>query len=160
LPEVTLLRGQHKAHALFARVSGEAVPAPPYPSRVPVPDTGWTLAVRAGVFSHGQRDIGAGHFMRHLPSGVTGRIADLGCGNGVIGLIAAQRNPRAEVVFCDESWQALESARENAARYAASPVGFHLGNGLEGVPGKFDLILLNPPFHRGHAVDDSVARML
>lgn len=160
LPELDLLRGRHKAHGLRAVVTGEAVPEPPYPSRVAVPGTDWTLSVHAGVFSQAQLDIGARAFMPHIPAGRTGRIVDLGCGNGVIGLLAAQRNPDAEIIFCDESWQALQSARENASRYASSPVAFHLGNGLDGLQGEFDLILLNPPFHRGHAIDDGVAKVL
>lgn len=160
LPELQLLRGRYKAHGLQAAVTGEAVPAPPYPSRVEVPEMGWTLLAHAGVFAQSQLDIGARRFMQHVPAGRTGRIVDLGCGNGVIGLLAAQRNPAAEVIFCDESWQAIQSARENAARYARSAVAFHLGNGLDGLAGEFDLVLLNPPFHRGHAVDDGVAKVL
>lgn len=160
LPEPQLLRGRYKAHGLRAQVTGAPVPAPPYPSHVAVPDTAWTLTVHAGVFAQSQLDIGARAFMAHIPTGRTGRIADLGCGNGVIGLLAAQRNPEAEIVFCDESWQALQSARENATRYLRSPVSFHLGNGLDGLAGEFDLVLLNPPFHRGHAIDDGAARVL
>jgi 23S rRNA (guanine1835-N2)-methyltransferase len=161
LGDIDLLRGQYKAHGLTGRITGAAVPAPPYPGSVAVPGFDWELTVRAGVFAQDQLDVGARFFMQHVPSGVSGRIADLGCGNGVIGLVAAARNPAAQVVFCDESWQALESARENAARYAGSAdTAFHLGNGLAGCDGQFDLVLLNPPFHRGHAVDDSMARML
>ena len=161
LGDIDLLRGQYKAHGLTGFITGAAVPALAYPGCVAVPQFEWTLTARAGVFAQGQLDIGARFFMQHIPAGLNGRIADLGCGNGVIGLVAAARNPAAQVVFCDESWQALESARENAARYAATAdVAFHLGNGLAGCEGRFDLVLLNPPFHRGHAVDDSVARML
>ena len=71
-------------------------------------------------------------------------------------------NPAARVTFCDVSFLAVESARANVADHDRQPERhhFHLGNGLEGIDKQFDLILLNPPFHRGHAVDDRVARGL
>ena len=164
LGPLTLLRGRHKAHGLRAEVPAHPVPGAPYPTRVAVPEQEWSLTVHAGVFAQQQLDIGARLFMASVPRGVAGPIADLGCGNGVIGMIAAQRNPGVPVTFCDESWLAVESARENMQRYLPEETAhFHLGNGLSGLadgPERFALILLNPPFHRGHAVDDRVARML
>ena len=41
------------------------------------------------------------------------RIVDLGCGNGVLGLIAAAMNPAAKLLFCDETYMAIASAEEN-----------------------------------------------
>ena len=38
------------------------------------------------------------------------RIVDLGCGNGVVGTAVALANPEAEVLFIDESYQAVASA--------------------------------------------------
>ena len=79
----------------------------------------------------------------------------------MIGMMALRQNPSARLWCCDESALALASARDNITRtFPDRQVQFHLGNGLDGLDQKFDLILLNPPFHRGHAVDDSVARML
>ncbi len=91
-----------------------------------------------------------------------GAVADVGCGNGVLGLSLAADNPAARVTFCDVSSLAVQSARANVADHDRQPErhDFHLGNGLEGVDKHFELILLNPPFHRGHAVDDRVARGL
>lgn len=161
LGPVSLLRGRHKAHGLAAAVPDRPVPAAPYPTRIKVPEQGWSLTVHAGVFAQQQLDVGARLFMASVPQDVPGPIADLGCGNGVIGMTAAHRNPGQPVTFCDESWLALESARENMqVNLPQATAHFHLGNGLGGLSGRFALILLNPPFHRGHAVDDTVARML
>ncbi|MCH8542822.1 MAG: class I SAM-dependent methyltransferase [Alcanivorax sp.] len=161
LGPVNLLRGAHKAHGLQAEVPAGGVPAAPYPTRVAVPEQGWSLTVHAGVFAQQQLDIGARLFMASVPKNVTGPMADLGCGNGVIGMMAARRNPGLPVTFCDESWLALQSARENMqACLPDETAHFHLGNGLAGLTERFALILLNPPFHRGHAVDDTVAKML
>ncbi len=152
--------GRHKARIFRARVPASPVPAPA-PAWLDLPDQGWRLRVDAGVFSRQQLDIGARLFLQHIPEGIDGDICDLGCGNGVVGMMSLKRNPGARLWSCDESALALASARDNIGRiFPDREVRFHLGNGLDGLDQQFDLILLNPPFHRGHAVDDSVARML
>ncbi|HEV2638677.1 MAG TPA: methyltransferase [Actinocrinis sp.] len=81
---------------------------------------GRTVVNHGGVFAGERLDVGARFFLRHLPwePGTAlapgrrpTRIADLGCGNGVLGLAASLAHPDAEVVFVDESYQALASAR-------------------------------------------------
>lgn len=152
--------GKYKARIFRACVPAKPKAAPA-PSSLTVQQYGWQLRVDAGVFSRQQLDIGARFFLEHIPQGVDGDICDLGCGNGVIGMMALQQNSAARLWCCDESALALASARDNIARaFSGRQVQFHLGNGLDGLEQQFDLILLNPPFHRGHAVDDSVARML
>ena len=153
--------GWKKARLFSAVAPGKVLAEAPYPSHVEGPMG--PLVVHAGVFSQQQLDIGARFFLDHLPEGLANdaRVADLGCGNGVIGLAVLQHQPGASVTFCDESWQALKSARENVAGYfAEASVAFHHGDGLQGLEGRFDCILLNPPFHEGHAVGDHVARRL
>lgn len=152
--------GRHKARIFRGRVPANPVPAP-QPGWLNLPEQGWRLRVDAGVFSRQQLDIGARFLLEHIPAGIQGDICDLGCGNGVIGMMALQQNPAARLWSCDESALALASARDNIGRtFPGREVQFHLGNGLDGLQQQFDLILLNPPFHRGHAVDDSVARVL
>ena len=152
--------GRHKARIFRGRVPASPVP-PPAPGWLTLPEQGWRLRVDAGVFSRQQLDIGARVFLQHIPAGIDGDICDLGCGNGVVGMMALQQNPAARLWSCDESALALASARDNIGRiFPGREVHFHLGNGIDGLAQQFDLILLNPPFHRGHAVDDSVARTL
>ncbi len=54
--------------------------------------TPWTIHNHANVFARSGLDIGARFFLQHLPSDLEGEIADLGCGNGVIGLQALAQN--------------------------------------------------------------------
>ncbi|MDQ1021656.1 23S rRNA (guanine1835-N2)-methyltransferase [Streptomyces afghaniensis] len=140
-------------------------PASPWPYTYTLPDgigavSGRTVVNHAGVFCAERLDIGTRFFLEHLPSGGGGRrVVDLGCGNGVVGTAVALADPAAEVLFVDESFQAVASAE---ATYKANAVAghaeFRVGDGLAGVPsGSVDLVLNNPPFHSHQATTDATA---
>ncbi|MFC4504459.1 MULTISPECIES: methyltransferase [Streptomyces] len=141
-------------------------PASPWPYAYDLPDdVGGTLAGRpvvnhAGVFCADRLDVGTRFFLRHLPDMRGGpRVVDLGCGNGIVGTAVALADPRAEVLFTDESFQAVASAE---ATYKANGVPghaeFRVGDGLAGVPdGSVDVVLNNPPFHSHQATTDATA---
>lgn len=146
-----------------------ARPANPWPHRYALPDdigpaSGATVTNHAGIFCPDRLDIGTRFFLAHLPeSRGPERVVDLGCGNGVVGTAVALANPEAELLFTDESHQAVASAeatfRENAGPGAVA--GFRVGDGLEGVPaGSVDLVLNNPPFHSHQATTDTTARRM
>ncbi|MGW0562402.1 methyltransferase [Streptomyces sp. NPDC003016] len=126
--------------------------------------SGLTVTNHAGIFCAERLDIGTRFFLRHLPERRgPERVVDLGCGNGVVGTAAALANPEAEVLFVDESFQAVASAqatfRANAG--ADSKAEFLVGDGLSGVPeGTVDLVLNNPPFHSHQATTDATARRM
>ncbi len=129
-----------------------------------LPGTQFEIANYPNVFSRERLDIGTRFFLEHLPVKPNARqIIDLGCGNGVLGLLAAEKMPEAAIFFVDESYMAVESARKNFLKaFAAKRVAtFQVGNGLEDyAPGKTDLILCNPPFHQQQAVGDFIARRM
>ncbi|NAS20576.1 methyltransferase [Herbidospora sp. NEAU-GS84] len=129
----------------------------PVASRFPVRYTheGLDLVNHAGVFCADRLDIGTRFFLKHLPATVKGqRVVDLGCGNGIVGAFVLRDNPDAEVLFVDESYAAVASARANAP----GPAGFLVGDGLaDAEPGSADLVLCNPPFHSHQAVTDATA---
>ncbi|MER7481212.1 methyltransferase [Streptomyces sp. NPDC126510] len=139
-------------------------PANPWPYVYTLPDgigpaAQGTVVNHAGVFCADRLDIGTRFFLRHLPEGRGGRVVDLGCGNGVVGTSVALADPGAEVLFVDESFQAVASAE---ATYKANGVPgqaeFRVGDGLAGVPsGSVDLVLNNPPFHSHQATTDATA---
>jgi 16S rRNA (guanine1207-N2)-methyltransferase len=90
-------------------------------------------------------------------------IIDLGCGNGLLGLIAAERNPQATVHFVDESFMAVASAKENFYRAFGQErnATFRVGDGLKDFePASADLILCNPPFHQQNTMGDQIASSL
>ncbi|MFJ9711752.1 methyltransferase [Streptomyces sp. NPDC101234] len=138
-------------------------PANPWPYSYALPDgigavSGRTVVNHAGVFCADRLDIGTRFFLAHLPGGGR-RIVDLGCGNGVVGTAVALADPTAEVLFVDESFQAVASAE---ATYKANGVPghaeFRVGDGLAGVAdGSVDVVLNNPPFHSHQATTDATA---
>ncbi|WP_252307073.1 methyltransferase [Streptomyces griseoaurantiacus] len=144
----------------------------PWPYRYALPDgigvlSGRPVTNHAGVFCADRLDIGTRFFLRHLPRARAGqRVVDLGCGNGIVGTAVALAEPGADVLFVDESYQAVASAeetyRENTA--GADRAGgseFLVGDGLaELAPGGVDLVLNNPPFHSHQATTDATARRM
>jgi len=124
-------------------------------------DFGWTLISRANVFSRDHLDLGTRLLLKHLPtSDLPLRIADLGCGNGVLALAMARNCPAASISGVDESHQAVASARENIQRtdLAERDIVFSVADGLaECETGSLDLVVCNPPFHMGRATGDLIA---
>src|SRR3990170_4515562 len=77
-------------------------------------------------------------------------ILDLGCGYGVIGLVAAALAPHGHAHLVDVNARAADLARENAVRNGIGNVTVHVGDGVEPVRGiAFDLVLTNPPARAG-----------
>ena len=130
----------------------------------PLESTNYQIANYPSVFSRSSLDIGARFFMAHLPTGLEGKIADLGCGNGVIGLTALEKNPQASLLFTDESHMAVESARYNIAFNRQADLGrcqFTVDNSLSQQPdGSLQAVLCNPPFHQNNAITDHIARQM
>jgi 16S rRNA (guanine1207-N2)-methyltransferase len=151
---------QKKARLLFATPAPRPVPHSPYPSRYRLAQPAIELLNHANLFCREDLDIGTRAFLAHLPrSSNTLRVADLGCGNGVLGIVYALANAHAELTLVDESYMAVQSARDNwLAILGARPVTIRADDGLAGQPGEsLDQVLCNPPFHQQQVVGDFLA---
>jgi 16S rRNA (guanine1207-N2)-methyltransferase len=118
-------------------------------------ESGRTLAIctRPGVFSRDALDEGTRMLLGVLDVCPDDTVLDLGCGAGVIGLVAAVRAPDALVTLVDVDSLAVECARETLRRNGVERPSVLLSDGLAGLPGqRFSLIVTNPPFHAGHGV--------
>ncbi len=128
---------------------------------------GITLSNHANVFSKNHLDIGArlmlGQMQQHLQAKPDYQhIIDLGCGNGVLGIIAKRLQCQASISFVDESYMAVDSAKTNyrnniSSEPESSAASFYISDCLQQVPGTADLILCNPPFHQAHSISDQIA---
>ena len=136
----------------------------PYPVCYPLEGTAHRICNHANVFSRDSLDIGTRFFLQHLPNNLGAKdVIDLGCGNGVVGLITAERNPEARLHFIDESFMAVASARMNFAHNLGEghETQFCVGDGLtDFAKASADIILCNPPFHQGSTVGDHIAQRM
>ncbi len=149
-----------KARLLVATYQAKPVAASPYPSRYRLDAPAIELLNHANVFCREGLDIGTRAFLPHLPQNLgTARVADLGCGNGVLAIASALNNPQAHYTLVDESFMAVQSATENwHAALGERDVNIHPGDGLAGqAPQSLDVVLCNPPFHQQQVVGDFLA---
>ena len=149
-----------KARLLFATPAHRPAPVSPYPSRYHVDTPALKLLNHANLFCREGLDIGTRAFLPHLPRHLgSPRVADLGCGNGVLGIAYALGSPQAELTLVDESYMAVQSATENwRAALGERPVVIRADDGLAAQPAdSLDLVLCNPPFHQQQVVGDFLA---
>lgn len=81
------------------------------------------------------------------------RVLDLGCGCGVVGILAAKLIGEENVVMSDISEKAVECAGKNAVLNGVENVKIVHSDGFENITGNdFTLILSNPPYHSDFSV--------
>lgn len=149
-----------KARLLTATPVEKPVPVSPYPTRYRLDQPAIELTNHANLFCREDLDIGTRAFLPHLPKALGNlRVADLGCGNGVLGIVYALHNPQAQLTLVDESYMAVQSAQENwQAILGERPADIRAGDGLAEQPAdSLDLVLCNPPFHQQQVVGDFLA---
>ena len=103
-----------------------------------------------GVFSYNQIDDASMKLVRSLPS-LTGKVLDLGCGFGFIGIYVKTKYPGIEIILSDVNERAVELARKNCEKNGAAAEVL-LSDGFGNLEGEFDTIILNPPIHAGKPV--------
>ena len=69
----------------------------------------------AGVFSKNELDPGSRLLIESLPP-LSGRVLDLGCGWGAVGISVGKKYPACQIVMSDVNERALELAQSNAAK--------------------------------------------
>jgi 16S rRNA (guanine1207-N2)-methyltransferase len=149
-----------KARLLIATVEDKTAATSPYPTRYRLDEPAIELLNHANVFCREGLDIGTRAFLPYLPKNLgTARVADLGCGNGVLAIASALQNPDAHYTLVDESFMAVQSAAENwQAALGARDVIVRAGDGLAGQEAQsLDVVLCNPPFHQQQVVGDFLA---
>ncbi|MCB9849776.1 MAG: methyltransferase [Phycisphaerales bacterium] len=114
-----------------------------------VADTTVTVCSLPGVFSHGELDHGTQLLLETLVDDVSMNVLDVGCGCGIIGAWLHQREPgrRVEMIDCDAL--ALTAAKRTAQRNNLPTDAVYASDVYDQVSESFDLIVSNPPFHRG-----------
>lgn len=121
------------------------------------------LANYAGTFARNQLDIGARLLLENLPPSGADNVIDLGCGNGVLGILYARRSPTSKVTWVDESHLAIASCQANIASNLGANDNYQtrVDDCLsQQASESADLILCNPPFHQEHTITEHIARQM
>lgn len=158
--EVNASLGARKARALLA--SGPTAVAPSWPRARTLPaaslasDADLELWSHGATFAAGRLDAGTKLLVHHLDQVTEAdRYLDFGCGSGILATLLARANPGAEVFAVDASQAAVRATRATAAgtqvrtSWASELAGF--------ADASLDVIVCNPPFHRGTAKDSGPA---
>jgi 16S rRNA (guanine1207-N2)-methyltransferase len=123
---------------------------------LPLPDGFVELLSLPGVFSASALDAGTALLLQHASFSPGQRVLDLGCGFGPLGVAAACAGATATML--DVNLLAVAAAQANVERLELHQAEVLASDALEAVAGRsFDLILTNPPFHAGKAVDTRMA---
>lgn len=104
---------------------------------------------RPGLFAWDRIDTASALLAEHLPTDLSGRGADLGCGYGYLAteVLARCHGVNALDLYEAEA-RALDLARCNLQPFAARiALGFHWHDVATGLPHRYDFIVSNPPFH-------------
>jgi 16S rRNA (guanine1207-N2)-methyltransferase len=115
---------------------------------------------RPGLFAWDRLDGASQLLVAHLPPDLHGHGADLGAGYGYLSAEVCARCPGVTAldVFEAES-RALDLARVNLASAADRVrLSFHWHDVGSGLPGFYDFIVSNPPFHIGRADAPALGR--
>ena len=108
---------------------------------------------REGLFSASGPDAGSQLLAAHISEAVSGKVADFGAGWGYLSqqLLEKGGNITALDLF-EAEYQALEAAKSMLAAHKGPPINYHWCDlSSEPVAQRFDWIVMNPPFHHGHA---------
>lgn len=100
-------------------------------------DFGTRLMLDTAIVDIGARGIGRG------------RLLDLGCGYGTVGIAMKRVFPPMEIVMVDINERATGLARENAELNHSSHVSILESDGFSALNGMFDIIMTNPPVRAG-----------
>ncbi|MEK7607913.1 MAG: class I SAM-dependent methyltransferase [Patescibacteria group bacterium] len=106
-----------------------------------------------GVFSVGELDLGTKLLLDHIPYNRK-KVLDVGCGSGIIGALYKKISPESEITMSDSSKLAVLSTQKTIkknniqAKVLESDI-------FDNIKETFDLIVTNPPFHKGIDTDYS-----
>jgi len=117
----------------------------------------------SGVFSKTGLDDGTRLLIETAPA-LEGRVLDMGCGWGALGLTLAKLNPAARFVLTDVNSRATHLAQKNARENGLTGVEILTGDGFQKIEGTFDYVFTNPPIRAGKQViygwfEESIRRL-
>ena len=106
-----------------------------------------------GVFSKNGLDEGSNILIEYiLKLPLNGRLLDMGCGYGPIGLTLATFFENSFVDMFDINERAVNLARKNQEKLGIKNVGIGVSDGFKNVKNEYNFIFINPPIRAGKQV--------
>lgn len=168
LGTTTTSLAKKKARLIFCQPTACPSHTSPYPTLWFTENPRFEISNLANVFARQQLDIGARFMLANLsklPNLENKTVIDLGCGNGVLGLHILNQKQQTKVIFVDESYMAVASAKQNVLANLPehqSQSEFMVNNCLDDFSQhssstEVDLVICNPPFHQQNTITDHIA---
>ncbi len=108
---------------------------------------------RPGLFAWDHIDAGSKLLIDHLPATLKGKVADLGAGFGYLSDQVLTSNPAITHLNAIEAeGRAVDMARQNLAKHG-DRVAVHWLDATKALPGTYETIISNPPFHATDRTD-------
>lgn len=115
---------------------------------------------KPGVFAWNRFDEGSQFLLQHLDTFLRQSdysrqsVLDLGCGYGLLAMALHQAGC-ARIVATDNNAAAIRACQYNFAQYGIAG-DVIAADCAEGITGRFDLVVCNPPFHQGFDVEQDL----
>lgn len=111
----------------------------------------YKLITTDGMFSKDKFDYGSRLLIETIiKENITGKVLDLGCGYGIIGLIIADHYPKSKVDMVDITDRAISLSQKNTQ--FLNNVKVFKSNIYDSITDKYDYIITNPPIRAGKEV--------
>lgn len=112
-----------------------------------------TFETHPALFSPQHIDTGTLAMLSCVSFQENDKVLDLGCGYGVVGILAAKLIGADKVVMVDDDERAVTYAQKNAERNQVPGIAVYRSDGLKDIDDAgFTLILSNPPYHADFSV--------
>ncbi|MBA8908360.1 MULTISPECIES: class I SAM-dependent methyltransferase [Aminobacter] len=114
-----------------------------------------------GMFSFERIDAGSRLLVDNLPADIKGKVADFCAGWGYVAAEVVSRAKELKALDLFEAdFEALEAARSNVAATSVQP-GFHWQDlAKEPVERRYDVVVMNPPFHQDRDADPEIGHRM
>lgn len=124
----------------------------------------YPLCSLPGVFSWDRLDRGTQLLIEQMQIAPTDRVLDLGCGVGIVGIVAAHLAHWGVVHLVDGNVNAVEAAQQSVRANELYNCSVQLSDCAQAVledlrspADRFDVVVTNPPFHQGKATQSHMA---
>lgn len=118
-----------------------------------IKDVDMIFETAPSIFSPNSIDPGTLAMLSVIDFSPCDKVLDLGCGYGVVGVLAGKLIGEENVIMCDVSEQAITCAKINVQTNNVPNIKISLSDGFKNIEEKdFTLILSNPPYHADFSV--------